>query len=47
VIQKLAHRIDTFYAGRATWHNDPFPTLRHRRRLVYETTEVVAADFLL
>jgi hypothetical protein len=47
MIQKLVHRVDALLAGRTSRDNHTLTALRYGRRLVYETTEVVAADFLL
>jgi hypothetical protein len=47
MIEELVHRVDSLLAGRTSWNNDAFATLRHRRRLIYEIIEVVSADFLL
>src|SRR6266404_2448878 len=47
VTEESVHRVDSLPAGRTPRYNDPFPTLRHRRRLIYEITEVVTVDFLL
>jgi hypothetical protein len=45
MIQKLVHRVDALFAGRTSRDTYAFTALRYGRRLVYETTEVVAADF--
>jgi len=47
MIEELVHRVDALHAGRTAGHDHASPTLRHRRRLIYEITEVVSADFLL
>jgi hypothetical protein len=47
MVEKLAHRIDSFLACRTSGDNYTLTALRYGRRLVYETTEVMAADFLL
>jgi hypothetical protein len=45
MIYKLVHRVDPFHEGRTPRHDHTLSALRYGRRLVYETTEVVAADF--
>jgi hypothetical protein len=47
--KELARRVDVdaLHAGRTSRYDHTSPALCDRRWLVYETTEVVAADFLL
>ncbi len=47
MIQKLADRVDSFLARRATRHNNALSALRDRRRLIYEVRKIVSVNFFL
>ena len=47
MVEKLAHGVNSFSAGRTARYNDALSALRDGRRLIYEVRKIVSVNFFL